>query len=176
MKKYKVIVSDPPWLFGDSLPGETRGASNNYPCMTIEQLKKFELPPLDDDCVLFQWRVSSMVPEAYEVTKAWGFNYKTELVWKKLTKNGKRWFGMGRTLRAEHESCIIAVRGKPQVKVKNIRSVFEAVCEGHSRKPKEFYKIVEELYDGPYCEIFSRENRPNWDCFGNEVGKFDIKK
>lgn len=173
----RVLVADPAWSFGDSLPGATRGASNNYDVMGIDDIRNLDIPPLAPDCILFLWRVSAMVEEAYSVVRAWGFTPKSELVWRKLTSGGKRWFGMGRYVRMEHESCIIAVRGKPKVRDRATRSIldadeagmFSAPCEGHSRKPDEFYGLVETLCEGPYLELFARRQRENWICLGNEV-------
>lgn len=177
MQPFRVVVSDPPWQFGDSLPGESRGASKNYEVLGLQGICDFTLPPLEEEgAVLFLWRVSSMVEEAYSVIRAWDFVPKSEIVWQKLTKNGLRHFGMGRYVRATHETCVIATRGRCFPKVKNVRSTFEAPLplgeDGkpkHSAKPEEFYKIVEEMYDGPYLEMFARKRRKNWTSWGNEV-------
>jgi N6-adenosine-specific RNA methylase IME4 len=166
---YRVVVADPPWAFTDKLPGAGRGAGKHYGVMSHRSIGQFELPELDRDCYLFLWRVSAMVPEAYDVCKAWGFVAKTELVWRKKTKTGKRWFGMGHHLRAEHESCIVAVRGSPKPLVRNIRTVFEAKAGRHSEKPEEFYDLVESFAPGPYLELFARRKRPGWTCVGDEV-------
>lgn len=166
---FRVITADPPWAFGDRLPGASRGAVKNYPVMSVDDICRFPLPPLADDALLFLWRVSSQVEEAYRVVRAWGFVPKTELVWRKLTVGGKRWFGMGRYLRAEHETAIVAVRGRIRVKVRNIRSTFEAPTGRHSEKPEVFYDLVEQLSDGPYVELFARRQRPGWTCLGNEL-------
>lgn len=166
----RVLVADPPWKFGDSLPGNGRGASKHYGCLTVDELSSFPLPSLAPDCHLFLWRVSAMVEEAYAVVRAWGFTPKSEIVWLKRTTTGKRHFGMGRQVRAEHESCIIAVRGRPLVKRRDVRSTFEAVAERvHSRKPEAFFELVESLCDGPYVELFARRARPGWTCLGNEI-------
>jgi N6-adenosine-specific RNA methylase IME4 len=173
----RVLCADPPWKFGDALPGTTRGAENNYDVMGIDDIRKLDIPPLADDCHLFLWRVSAMVEEAYSVVRAWGFVPKSEIVWRKLTTGGKRWFGMGRHVRMEHEVCIIATRGKPKVRDRATRSIFEAdapamfaaPCEGHSRKPDEFYGLVETLCEGPYLELFARRERAGWTTLGNQV-------
>jgi N6-adenosine-specific RNA methylase IME4 len=173
-----VIVADPPWKFNDRLPGDTRGAERNYPCLSIPELCAFPLPLLAGDATLFLWRVSSMQREAVDVAEAWDFKVKTELVWLKKTKHGKRWFGMGHTLRAEHETCLVATRGRPQVKNHSTRSTLvtdldvdglSATVGKHSEKPEKFYDIVEELFDGPYVELFARRQRAGWTCLGNEV-------
>lgn len=110
-----------------------------------------------------------MVEEAYQVCRSWGFVPKTEIVWCKRTALGKRWFGMGRTVRAEHEVAIVATRGKPTVKRHDVRSTFEAPAGRHSEKPEAFYDLVESLCEGPYCELFARRQRPGWTCLGNEL-------
>lgn len=185
---FRVLVADPPWPFDDKLPGEGRGAVKHYGLMTLVDIERLALPPLADDCHLFLWRVSSMVEEAYAVARAWGFTPKSELVWRKTTKTGKRHFGMGRHVRAEHETCIIAVRGRPKVIDRSTRSVFDApevdleefdspessvltaeASRVHSRKPLEFYALVERLCPGPRVELFARAARPGWTCLGNEV-------
>lgn len=170
MRPFVVLAADPPWLFGDSLPGDTRGASSNYPCMPLGDIMDFRLPPIADDAVLFLWRVSAMVEEAYQVVRAWGFTPKSELVWRKLTSTGKRHFGMGRYVRMEHETCIIATRGRCPVEDRSVRSVFDAPIGLHSQKPDEFFSIVEKLYPtGPYLEVFSRKPRSGWWSLGNEA-------
>lgn len=173
---YKVLCADPPWQFSDRLPGKTRGAERNYPCLSVEEICRFPLPPLASDCVLFLWRVASMPQAGLDVIRMWGFTPKTELIWLKKTVNGGRWFGMGRTLRAEHETCIVATRGRPQAKNHSTRTTFVTDLGGlsaeigrHSEKPEKFYSIVEELFDGPYCELFARRQRPGWTCLGNEI-------
>ena len=172
----RVVVADPPWSFVDALPGTTRGAEKNYGVMTQADIEGF-LPALiasgelrvARDAVLFCWRVASQVEEAYRVVRAWGFTPKSEIVWRKLTKHGKPHFGMGRIIRASHEVCIVATSGKVTPKVKNVRSVFEAQVGVHSAKPDAFGDIVEDLFDGPYVELFARRQRPGWICLGNEM-------
>lgn len=170
-RRSKVLCADPPWRFSDKLPGPKRGASKHYPTMTLAELKEFPLPPLAYDATLFMWRVASMQEEALELVRAWGFVPKAEIVWAKKTVNGKRWFGMGRRVRMEHEVAIIATRGRPQVRDRSIRSIFEAKVPGgrHSAKPEEFYDLVEKLCAGPYSELFARRERKRWTCYGNEL-------
>lgn len=169
MKSYRVLVADPPWPFRDSLPGRSRGAGKNYNLLTLEEIQKFKLPTMKFNSWLFLWRVSSMQEEALKVVRTWGFTPKAELVWNKLTSKGLNWFGMGHYLRASHESCIVAIRGRVVPRVRNIRSTFADTSLGHSRKPEMFYNIVEKLSDGPYCELFARRKREGWDCFGDEI-------
>jgi N6-adenosine-specific RNA methylase IME4 len=170
---FTVVVADPPWHFADKLPGLSRGAARHYPTMTTEAICRFPLPPLADDCLLFLWRVASIQQAALDVARVWGFTVKTELVWLKKTCNGNRWFGMGRTLRAEHEICLVASRGRPALLNHATRSTFvtgfSAPVRQHSEKPEIFYQIVEELCGGPRLELFARRQRPGWTCVGDEL-------
>lgn len=176
----RVHVSDPAWDFDQGKSSASKKfhgtVGDHYPTMSVTEIALMKLPPMEFNSVLACWRVAAMQPEALAVVKAWGYTIKTELVWLKKTKTGKRHFGMGHYLRAEHETCLIAVRGKADVKVHNIRSTFEAPVPltpagipWHSAKPDKFYEIIEELCYGPYVETFARRTRPGWSVFGNEV-------
>ena len=166
---FRVVVADPPWQFRDKLG--KRGADAHYQTMALHRLKRMRLPPIADDAALYMWRLSSMIPEAYELVDAWGFKHKTEIVWRKLTTKGRRWFCLGHYIRGEHETCIVATRGKITPKVRNIRSVFDAEVPlgQHSAKPEELQNIAERMFDGTYAELFARRIRPGWSCYGNEV-------
>jgi N6-adenosine-specific RNA methylase IME4 len=174
-QEYACVVADPPWKFGDALPGKSRGAANNYACLSVDELLRFpfrgseEFPIIADNAWLFLWRVAAMVEEAYKVVRAWGFTPKSEIVWRKMTSTGKEHFGMGRYVRASHEICIVATRGTPEVLSHSVRSIFEAATGEHSQKPDAFFQIVESLAPGPYVEMFARRRRPRWDALGNEV-------
>lgn len=169
MNKFRTIIADPPWRFGDSLPGRGRGALSHYKLMKVDQIARHMLPGLYDDSRLFLWRVASMQEEALFVMKAWGFTLKSEIVWNKITKNGKKHFGMGRQVRASHEVCLIGVRGRPETLSKSVRSTFEAKVGVHSKKPDEFYSIVKELSPSPIVELFARRGYPGITVMGDEV-------
>ncbi len=86
MEPARALVADCPWKFGDALPGPGRGAVKHYDCLSVEDLKRFPLPPLAPDCYLFFWRVASMTREADAVMDAWGFTPTGgELKWVKTT-------------------------------------------------------------------------------------------
>lgn len=181
----RVLLADPPWRFGDALPGDGRGAVKHYPCLTVADLERFPLPELAPDCLLLLWRVAAMQPEAFRVAAAWGFTIKAEGVWNKTTKHGKKAFGMGRYLRMCHETFLVGVResSKPKVASRSIRSTFEADGEPeivdldfdaplgeHSAKPDRIYEIAEALIPGgPYVELFARRPRAGWLQYGNEL-------
>ena len=168
---FRVLCADPAWSFGDRLPGPGRGAEKHYRVLSLAEIEAFPLPPLADDALLFLWRVSSQVEEACRVARCWGFVPKSEIVWVKKTPVGKRHFGMGRYVRMEHESCIVASRGRglSLIRDHSIRSTFEAAVGRHSEKPEAFYDLVEKLAAGPYAELFARRRRPGWSCFGDEL-------
>lgn len=191
-QQFPVIVADPPWSFGDPLPGKNRGAIRNYACLTVSDIARFPLPPIAADAFLFLWYVTSMVDEARFVCRAWGFTPTGgELVWVKtrdrqplvadpllmpdaagayaLAPFAKLAFGMGRTVRNCDERCIIARRGRPKVASRSVRSVFFAPTGAHSSKPDTFYTLVEKLHGGPYVELFARQRRAGWTALGNQV-------
>ena len=180
--KYRIAVVDPAWKFSDALPGKKRGAEKHYTCLSIDDLKKLEMPEFEDNAIMFLWRVASMQEEAIDLMRAYGFKTKSEIVWvkekiKPQPIHGPQdlAFGMGRITRGSHEVCLVGTRGKVSSLIKDhaVRSVFFAPRRKHSQKPKEFYDLVERLTGGvgPYVDIFAREkHREGWDFIGNEVG------
>lgn len=176
MTPFRVLEADPPWSFSDSLPGKTRGAARNYPCMRVDAIRRLVLPPLHDDCVLFLWRVSAMQEEALSVVRAWGFTPKSEIVWVKTTRPSedvgatRLAFGMGHYVRASHETCLIATRGRAKPMHHSQRSVFFAERGRHSAKPESFYDLVEAMYAGPRVRLFARSERPGWTSIGDSLG------
>ena len=168
----RLIVADPPWAMGDALPGKTRGAARNYDVLPTSEIARYPLPRIAPDALLMLWRLSSMPEDALFVARAWGFSVKSEIVWVKTTgDDAKLHFGMGRTVRAAHETCLIATRGKANSLVLDhaIRSVFFAPTGAHSEKPALFFDLAERLFPGPRVEIFARGvPRPGWTTYGRE--------
>ncbi len=181
-----VLVTDDPWTFDDSL-GE-RGAEAHYEggVLALEQIAAFPLPPLQRDCVLFMWRVAganeelSLAEAAYRIARIRGFVPRSEIVWRKLSKNGLpldedpeaatgEAFGLGHYVRNMHEVCLICTRGNPMLKDRAVRSVFSAPLGEHSEKPDAFYNLVERMYDGPSVELFARKRRRGWISYGDEL-------
>jgi N6-adenosine-specific RNA methylase IME4 len=168
-----VLLADPPWQFGDKLPGPGRGAAKHYGTLDVSGLIRFPLPMLADDAWLFLWRVAAMQAEALAVMAAWGFVLKSEIVWVKRTATGKRHFGMGRYVRAEHEVCLIGTRGRVRPVSRSVRSTFEAPVGRHSEKPDAFYHLVDQLVgaDARRVELFARRPRAGWLTYGNELAE-----
>lgn len=184
----RCIVADPGWKFGDALPGKSRGAAKNYKCMTVEELIAWRATwpfKVAKDAYLIMWRVSSMQREALEVARGWGFSDpKVEIVWAKRTKNDKPFFGLGRTLRAAHETALVCTVGSPKPLNLSTRTLFEAgtlddlsfedVVRAHSQKPERFYEVVEKTFPSPRVELFARMHRGMFDLqIGDELGKLD---
>ena len=127
-----------------------------------------------NDCVLFLWVTDPMLERGLDLINDLGFKYKTvAFTWVKETKNGKEHMGTGYYTRANPEMCLLATKGKPLPrKSKSVRQLMVSEVREHSRKPDETYARIEELFDGPYLEIFARTHRSGWAAIGNEVGKF----
>lgn len=173
---YDLIMSDPPWRFETySDAGREKSADAHYETMTLDEIKAMPVSHLGrGDCILWLWATHPMLPQAFEVVKAWGFNHVTNGVWVKRTKTGKLAFGTGYRLRCASEPFIIATLGNPET-VRDVRSVIEGPVREHSRKPEEAYAEAERYMPSAVrkLDMFSRETRPGWDSWGNETGKFD---
>jgi len=170
---FEVIVIDPPWNYGTSDnydPSGLRGTTP-YPEMTNQQLKELELPAADD-CVLWLWTTHAFLPDAFDLAAHWGFEYKNTLVW------NKEKMGIGRWLRLQCEFCLLCVKGNPRslMSLGSQRDIISEARREHSRKPEEFYRLVEEMNQvGRKLDYFSREVRPGWDSIGNTKEMFNEK-
>jgi N6-adenosine-specific RNA methylase IME4 len=172
---YDLIVADPPWRFrtwGEH--NQHKSASRHYDLMQTADILALPVGDLaQKDCVLLLWATGAMLPQAIEVMRAWGFSYKSLLSWRKTTKTGKVRMGTGYWTRSMHEPILLGTIGKPS-KVSGFPSLFDGLAREHSRKPDEFFSLVEKHTTGlRRLELFSRQTRPGWDAFGFEVGKFD---
>lgn len=166
---FRTIVADPPWRYGDTLPGPGRGAAKHYPTLSVVQIARreflFPWPPIAPDSRLFLWATAPLLPEALLVMREWGFRYRTGAVWEKTGR-----LGMGHTFRIQHEHLLVGVRGKPLTLAHDVRSVIRAPARAHSEKPDEAYALIERLSPGPYVELFARRERPGWVTLGTMEG------
>jgi len=118
-----------------------------------------------DDAHLYLWVTNSMLAEGLRVLKAWGFELKTMITWRKPK------LGLGRYFRSQTEHVLFGVRGKLPLRAQDIPNFLEAPQGRHSEKPEAFYELVERASPGPYLELFARRGRPGpWTCWGAEVG------
>ncbi|NTG48605.1 DNA methyltransferase [Agrobacterium rhizogenes] len=171
---YDFIMSDFAWEFAlRSKKGEGKSAQAQYNCMSLDQIKN--LPVLDlcrENAVHWMWATNPMLPQAIAVMEAQGFEFKTAGTWLKTTVHGKIAFGTGYILRSSSEPFLIGTRGKPKT-TKSVRSGFTGLARKHSQKPEEAFAAAEKLMPkARRLELFSRTNRPGWDHFGDEAGKF----
>jgi N6-adenosine-specific RNA methylase IME4 len=172
-KKYKVIYADPPWSYRDKARAGKRGVDYKYPTMSIIDI--MELPVIDiadDDCILFMWVTFPHLETCFKVMRAWGFEYKTlGFDWVKLNKvKPTPFWGMGNWTRSNPELCLIATRGRPKRASAGVHSVMLSPIEKHSKKPLDAAdRIVKLMGDVPRIELFARDKKPGWDCWGNEV-------
>lgn len=164
-KSYSCIVIDPPWGYGTEYDPNGRRAANPYPEMTLEQIKDIKLPTTDD-CVLWLWTTHKFMRHSFDIIDTWGFRDVSILTWKKDR------IGLGSWLRSQSEFCIMCVKGSPVVNLSNQSTVIEGRLREHSRKPDEFYSMVNSLCVGTKLDYFSRQQRNGWDTFGNDESKF----
>jgi N6-adenosine-specific RNA methylase IME4/ParB-like chromosome segregation protein Spo0J len=161
---FQVIVADPPWRYesGNSLP---------YPTMDIEEIKAMPVAEIaDDNAILWLWTTNAHLLVAFDVVNAWGFEYRSLLTWVKDR------MGTGEWLRGQTEHCILAIRGRPVFLHGNHATVLEAAGREHSRKPEEFYALVEATCPGGRMELFCRQGRPGWQVYGNDICRFGSKE
>lgn len=190
--QFGLIYADPAWLYEMySDKGHEKSPNAHYACMNTDKLKAlrdqvvFSAAP---DCVLFMWSIWPMLRQAIDVMNAWGFTYKTGGSWAKTTVHGKQSFGTGYILRAANEPFLIGTIGRPKIKNRSTRNQLftgevpedlndlgisiTSQRREHSRKPDEMATLLENLFDGPYLEMFARTQRPGWVSWGNETSKF----
>lgn len=175
-KKYKTIYADPPWQFqnrtGKVAPEHKR--LNRYPTMKLEDIMNLPVSDIaDEKSHLYLWVPNALLPEGLEVMKAWGFEYKTNLIWEKVRKDGfPDGRGVGFYFRNVTEILLFGIKGTKNRTLDAGRSqvnLIRSMKREHSRKPDEFINLIESCSPSPYLEIFARGNRDNWDMWGNQA-------
>ncbi len=182
---YRALVVDPPWHHQTrTAKGQTdRAPSRHYDTMSIAEISALPVGELAArDCHLFLWTTQPHLELAFGVMRAWGFRYSSvHTHWLKLRPKAaaelflhERDFsrGMGFTTRKSVEYLVLGRRGAPKRLVKNQPDFLFAARREHSRKPDESFARVEAYCEGPHAELFSRQGRPGWDTWGNQVDKF----
>lgn len=173
-KRYSTILADPPWQFqnrtGKMAPEHKRLL--RYPTMELKEILELPIPKLAAaKSHLYLWVPNALLQEGLKVMGAWGFTYKSNLIWYKIRKDGgPDGRGVGFYFRNVTEILLFGVRGsmrtlqpgRTQVNVLSTRK------REHSRKPDEVYDLVESCSPGPYLELFARFPRSGWDQWGNE--------
>jgi N6-adenosine-specific RNA methylase IME4 len=175
-RKFKTILADPPWQFqnktGKVAPGHKRLA--RYDTMTLEEIKALPVAEIaDEPAHLYLWVPNALLPEGLAVLDAWGFRYKSNIVWHKIRKDGgSDGRGVGFYFRNVTEMLLFGVRGKNARTLQPGRTQVNYLGtrkREHSRKPDEQYEIIESCSPGPFLELFARGTRKKWTIWGNQA-------
>ena len=175
--QYGTILADPPWQFlnrtGKMAPEHRR--LSRYPTLGFKEIKEL---PVDElalpESHLYLWVPNALLKEGLEVMEAWGFTYKTNLVWYKVRKDGgPDGRGVGFYFRNVTELVLFGTRKNFRTLAPGRRqtNIMVSRKREHSRKPDEQYQIIEDCSPGPYLELFARQSRREWDSWGNETEK-----
>jgi N6-adenosine-specific RNA methylase IME4 len=173
--RFGTILADPPWQFqnrtGKMAPEHKR--LSRYPTLTLQDIQAIPVAAVAAPTShLYLWVPNALLAEGLFVLQAWGFCYKANIVWHKIRKDGgPDGRGVGFYFRNVTELVLFGVRGNLRTLPPGRRQVnFLATRKReHSRKPDEFYGIVESCSPGPYLELFARQRRKGWEHWGNEV-------
>lgn len=174
-QKFRTILADPPWQFqnrtGKMAPEHKRLA--RYRTMTLPEIMALPVTSVaDEPAHLYLWVPNALLPEGLRVLSAWGFEYKTNLVWHKIRKDGgPDGRGVGFYFRNTTELLLFGVRGKNARTLAPGRSqvnVLKTMKREHSRKPDEQYQLIEACSPGPRLELFARGSRPGWITWGDQ--------
>ncbi len=175
-RKFATVLADPPWRFdnktGKVAPGHKR--LNRYDTMSFVEIEQLPVNAITDEVAhLYLWVPNALLPQGLSVMKAWGFQYKSNIVWHKIRKDGgPDGRGVGFYFRNVTELLLFGVKGKnartlaPGRKQVNFLATRK---REHSRKPDEQYAIIESCSPGPYLELFARGARPGWSVWGHQA-------
>ncbi|TAL78383.1 MAG: S-adenosylmethionine-binding protein [Beijerinckiaceae bacterium] len=180
-RQFSTILADPPWRFqnrtGKMAPEHRR--LTRYGTMDLPEIAAL---PVDTAAAgvahLYLWVPNALLPEGIQVMKAWGFEYKTNIIWHKVRKDGgPDGRGVGFYFRNVTELVLFGIRGKNARTLAPGRRQVNFLAtqkREHSRKPDELYDIIEACSPGPYLELFARGTRPKWFGWGNQSDDYEI--
>jgi N6-adenosine-specific RNA methylase IME4 len=175
-RRFATILADPPWQFsnrtGKIAPEHTR--LSRYSTMTLEDIERLPVAEYARPTAhLYLWCPNALLPEGLSVMEAWGFNYKSNIVWHKIRKDGgSDGRGVGFYFRNVTELILFGVRGKNARTLAPGRrqvNLFGTRKREHSRKPDEQYDLIEACSPGPFIELFARGKRQGWYVWGNQA-------
>jgi N6-adenosine-specific RNA methylase IME4 len=178
--KFRTILADPPWQFknrtGKIAPEHKR--LNRYMTLSLKEI--CEIPvhlATEKTAHLYLWVPNALLSEGIEVMKSWGFEYKTNLIWHKIRKDGgPDGRGVGFYFRNTTEVLLFGIRGSMRTlnPGRSQVNIIRSMKREHSRKPDEQYDIIEKCSPGPYLELFARGKRKNWSVWGNQSEAYEI--
>jgi N6-adenosine-specific RNA methylase IME4 len=175
-RRFATILADPPWQFANrtgKIAPEHRRLSR-YGTMTLDEIIKLPISDFAESTAhLYLWCPNALLPEGLAVMKAWGFNYKSNIVWHKIRKDGgSDGRGVGFYFRNVTELILFGVLGKNARTLAPGRrqvNLLGTQKREHSRKPDEQYDIIEQCSAGPFLELFARGKRKGWISWGNQA-------
>ena len=179
MNKFSTVLADPPWQFqnrtGKMAPEHKR--LNRYGTMTLEDILSLPVANIVKETAhLYLWVPNAMLPDGLAVLSAWGFTYKSNLVWHKVRKDGgPDGRGVGFYFRNTTELILFGVKGKNARTLQPGRSqvnIIRSMKREHSRKPDEQYQLIESCSPGPFIELFARGPREGWKTWGNQSEEY----
>ena len=175
-KQYSLILADPPWKQAKggkkSRRPNSSGKQLDYTVLTFDEIKehlRIAGKHATDDHILFLWTIDKHLPKTEEIAKELGYKLHARMIWNKVTGIPAAF-----TVRYGHEYLLYMYKGKftPVAKAERgkIHTVFTEKPKRHSQKPEISYEIIERLYpELPKIELYARNFRAGWDCWGNEV-------
>jgi N6-adenosine-specific RNA methylase IME4 len=175
-RRFATVLADPPWRFenrtGKMAPEHRR--LSRYGTMSRDEICALPVSEIVADTAhLYLWTPNALLPDALQVMAAWGFTYKTNLVWRKIRKDGgSDGRGVGFYFRNVTELILFGVRGRnARTLAPGRRQVnyMESRKREHSRKPDEQYGLIEACSPGPWLEMFARGAPQGWTCWGNQA-------
>jgi N6-adenosine-specific RNA methylase IME4 len=179
-RKFRTILADPPWQFanrtGKVAPEHRR--LNRYGTMPLEEICAIPVQiAAENPSHLYLWVPNALLPEGLAVMKAWGFQYKTNIVWHKIRKDGgPDGRGVGFYFRNTTELLLFGIRGSMRTLEpgRTQVNIIKTMKQEHSRKPGEQYDLIQACSPGPYLELFARGSRPGWTTWGNQAEDYEI--
>lgn len=175
-QRFSTVLADPPWQFtnrtGKVAPEHRR--LNRYGTMDLEAICALPVQDvLAPTAHLYLWVPNALLPDGITVLRAWGFEYKSNIVWHKVRKDGgSDGRGVGFYFRNVTELLLFGVRGKNARTLDPGRTQVNYLAtrkREHSRKPDEQYPLIESCSPGPRLEMFSRGTRKDWTVWGNQA-------
>ena len=180
-RKFQTILADPPWRFmnrtGKMAPEHRR--LSRYGTLGLAEIKGLPVAELvQEPAHLYLWVPNALLPDGIEVLRAWGFEYKSNIVWHKIRKDGgSDGRGVGFYFRNVTELVLFGIRGKKARTLAPGRRQVNLIGtqkREHSRKPDELYDVIEACSRGPYLEMFARDTRKGWVGWGNQASGYEI--
>jgi N6-adenosine-specific RNA methylase IME4 len=175
---FSTILIDPPWRFtnrtGKMAPEHKR--LKRYETLSMEEIAALPVGRYSKErSHLYLWCPNALLPDGLRIMEAWGFTYKTNIVWFKVRKDGgPDGRGVGFYFRNVTELLLFGIKGRMRTLDPGRRqtNIIISRKEEHSRKPVGVYDIIEECSPSPYLELFARERVPGWTCWGDQVDSY----